>query len=113
MGDIQKLNKTFVSDQVLKSGEMNAITGKIDELVDGVNSSLKEVPATYLTVEQANQDYQPKGEYLTSVPEEYVTKTDLEDKGYISSTQADNKYATLEQIGSIDAILDSINGEVI
>lgn len=113
MGDIHKLNKTFVSDQVLKSEEMNAITGKIDELVDGVNSSLKEVPATYLTVEQANQNYQPKGEYLTSVPEEYVTKTDLEDKGYISSIQADKKYATLEQIGNIDAILDSINGEVI
>lgn len=113
MGDIQKLNKTFVSDQVLKSGEMNAITGKIDELVEGVNSSLKEVPATYLTVEQANQNYQPKGEYLTSVPEEYVTETELEDKGYISSTQADGKYATLAQIGDINAILDNINGEVI
>lgn len=31
--------------------------------------------------------------------------------GFITSTQADGKYATLEQIGSIDAILDSINGE--
>nr|DAW10684.1 MAG TPA: hypothetical protein [Caudoviricetes sp.]DAY73210.1 MAG TPA: hypothetical protein [Caudoviricetes sp.] len=31
--------------------------------------------------------------------------------GFITSTQADGKYATLEQIGNIDAILDSINGE--
>lgn len=31
--------------------------------------------------------------------------------GFITSTQADEKYATLEQIGNIDAILDSINGE--
>lgn len=30
---------------------------------------------------------------------------------FITSTQADGKYATLEQIGNIDAILDSINGE--
>ena len=31
--------------------------------------------------------------------------------GFITSTQADGKYATLAQIGDIDAILDSINGE--
>lgn len=31
--------------------------------------------------------------------------------GFITGLQADEKYATLEQIGNIDAILDSINGE--
>lgn len=31
--------------------------------------------------------------------------------GFITGLQADKKYATLEQIGNIDAILDSINGE--
>ena len=31
--------------------------------------------------------------------------------GFITGSQADKKYATLEQIGNIDAILDSINGE--
>ena len=31
--------------------------------------------------------------------------------GFITESQADEKYATIEQIGSIDAILDSINGE--
>lgn len=30
---------------------------------------------------------------------------------FLTPTQADGKYATLEQIGNIDAILDSINGE--
>lgn len=69
--------------------------------------------ADMLTKTEAASTYQPKGDYLTAIPEEYVTKTDLEDKGYISSIQADGKYATLEQIGNIDAILDSINGEVI
>lgn len=69
--------------------------------------------ADMLTKTEAASTYQPKGDYLTAIPEEYVTKTDLEDKGYISSIQADGKYATLEQIGNIDAILDSINGEVV
>lgn len=31
--------------------------------------------------------------------------------GFITGLQADKKYATIEQIGGIDAILDSINGE--
>lgn len=33
--------------------------------------------------------------------------------GFITGSQADKKYATIEQIGSIDTILDNINGEVI
>lgn len=31
--------------------------------------------------------------------------------GFITGLQADKKYATIDQIGGIDAILDSINGE--
>lgn len=120
------------------------LEGKVD------NSEI----ADMLTKTEAVSTYQPKGDYLTAVPEEYVTETELNDKGYatttqlsdavadkltktqadeyyqatgdyalkseipdvsgfITSSQADEKYATLEQIGSIDAILDAINGEVV
>lgn len=120
------------------------LEGKVD------NSEI----ADMLTKTEAASTYQPKGDYLTAVPEEYVTETELNNKGYatttqlsdavadkltktqadeyyqatgdyalkseipdvsdfITSSQADGKYATLEQIGNIDAILDSINGEVI
>lgn len=120
------------------------LEGKVD------NSEI----ADMLTKTEAASTYQPKGDYLTAVPEEYVTETELNDKGYatttqlsdavadkltktqadeyyqatgdyalkseipdvsgfITSIQADEKYATLEQIGNIDAILDSINGEVV
>lgn len=34
---INKLNKTFVSEQVLEASEMNQITGKIDEIITEVN----------------------------------------------------------------------------
>ena len=120
------------------------LEGKVD------NSEI----ADMLTKTEAASTYQPKGDYLTAVPEEYVTETELNGKGYattkqlsdavadkltktqadeyyqatgdyalkseipdvsgfITENQADGKYATLGQIGDIDAILDSISGEVI
>lgn len=120
------------------------LEGKVD------NSEI----ADMLTKTEASEKYQPKGEYLTAVPDEYVTETELSGKGYATTTQlsdavadkltktqadeyyqatgdyalkseipdvsgfitenqADEKYATLEQIGNIDTILDNINGEVI
>lgn len=33
---IDKLNKTFVSEQVLKAEELNLITGKVDEIIDNI-----------------------------------------------------------------------------
>lgn len=41
---INKLNKTFVSEQVLTAQEMNQLSGKIDELVDGVNTNTDNIP---------------------------------------------------------------------
>lgn len=83
MTDIQKLNKTFTREQVLQSAEMNTITKKIDELVDGVNSSLKQVP------------------------EGYITEEELTKKGYATSQDLSNA------IGDINTVLDEVNGEVI
>ncbi len=83
MADIQKLNKTFTREQVLQSDEMNTITKKIDELVDGVNASLKQVPEGYVTEESLAQ-------------KEYATSQELSDA-----------------IGNINIVLDEVNGEVI
>lgn len=33
--------------------------------------------------------------------------------GFITGLQADKKYATIDQIGDINSIIDNINGEVI
>lgn len=33
---IQKLNKTFVPEQVLEAEELNLITGKVDEIIDNI-----------------------------------------------------------------------------
>ena len=46
---------------------------------------LTEVPAEYVTDSELNTtlaDYQPKGNYLTEIPSEYVTETELTSKDY-------------------------------
>ena len=44
-----------------------------------------------LTRTEASNTYQPKGDYLTSVPAEYVTDTELTAKGYATTTQLEAK----------------------
>lgn len=73
------------------------LEGKVD------NSEI----ADMLTKTEAASTYQPKGDYLTAVPEEYVTETELEAKGYATTESLNSA------IGDINTILDSINGEVI
>lgn len=65
---INKLNKNFVSEQVLTSSEMNQITKKIDEIVDGVNTNASNIPdvSGFITTSQADSKYQPKGQYATT-----------------------------------------------
>ena len=48
-----------------------------------------EIPDTsdMLTKTEASNTYQVKGDYLTSIPEEYVTVTELNEKGYATTTQ--------------------------
>lgn len=41
---VNKLNKTFISNQILTAQEMNQITSKIDKLVDGVNTNASNIP---------------------------------------------------------------------
>ena len=114
---VQNSNNRTVTIQKIKEGlaTVQQLEGKVD------NSEI----ADMLTKTEAASTYQPKGDYLTAIPDEYVTETELSSKNYalksevpdvsnfITSTQADGKYATLGQIGDIDAILDSINGQEI
>lgn len=50
--------------------------------------------ADMLTKTEAASTYQPKGEYLTSIPDEYVTETELSGKGYATTSQLDSKLDT-------------------
>lgn len=46
---------------------------------------LTEIPGEYVTESEMQNYAQPKGSYLTSIPSEYVTETELSEKGYLTS----------------------------
>lgn len=41
----------------------------------------------YYTKSESDERFQPVGEYLTSIPEEYVTEAELNSKGYLTEHQ--------------------------
>lgn len=51
--------------------------------------------SAYSTTVQNDAKYQPKGNYLTSVPSEYVTDTELNNKNYATKTEIPTKVSQL------------------
>ena len=51
--------------------------------------------SNYITNSTADSKYQPKGDYITSIPDEYITETELNAKGYATKTELGNKLDTL------------------
>lgn len=95
--------KTINNQSILGQGNIEITTGTggiTDAPSDGTiygrqNGNWVEVNvdmSDYLTIENAASTYQPKGNYLTQVPEEYITEGELIAKNY----------ATVSQIPSLD-----------
>ena len=60
--------------------------------------------SNYYNKGEADNRFQPKGNYLTSVPSEYVTETELTSKGYATTTQVSNKQDKLVSGNNIKTI---------
>ena len=75
---------TKVSDLENDSGFIT--NTEASEKYQPIGSYLTEVPAEYVTETELSE----KG-YLTSIPEEYVTETELSGKGYATTSQLDGK----------------------
>ena len=63
----------------------------------------------YYTKGQSDSKYQPKGNYLTSIPAEYVTETELSGKNYATKTELSGKQNQLVSGTNIK----TINGQSI
>ena len=63
--------------------------------------------ADYLTKTDASNTYQPKGNYLTTIPSEYVTDSELNAKGYQTEAQVAAKVSAL--VDSAPETLDTLN----
>lgn len=67
----------------------------------------KDELADYLTKTDASNTYQPKGNYLTTIPSEYVTDSELNAKGYQTEAQVAAKVSAL--VDSAPETLDTLN----
>ena len=75
----------------------------------------------YLTKTDAASTYQPKGNYLTSVPEEYVTETELNAKGYATTTQVNTKLDSsaytaadvLSKVKTVDGVGSGLDADLL
>ena len=75
----------------------------------------------YLTKTDAASTYQPKGNYLTSVPEEYVTETELTAKGYATTTQVNKKLDSsaytatdvLSKVKTVDGVGSGLDADLL
>lgn len=75
----------------------------------------------YLTKTDAASTYQPKGNYLTSIPEEYVTETELTAKGYATTTQVNTKLDSsaytatdvLSKVKTVDGVGSGLDADLL
>lgn len=82
------------------------VQGKLD------TATYNSEKATFETKENAAATYQPKGSYLTSIPEEYVTDTELNEKGYATQEWVTEQgYLTEHQDISGLATKEELNGK--
>lgn len=101
---------------------------EIDNLIESVRNggSSGEIPSLdgYATETYVKNYAQPKGNYLSSVPSEYVTDTELNSKGYLTSipddivTHKDDTsmhvvYGVCETAGDVADKVVSVNGNFI
>ena len=99
------------------AGETEAREQAINNLTATVQGKLDTATynsekATFETKENAAATYQPKGSYLTSIPEEYVTDTELNEKGYATQEWVNEQgYLTEHQDISGLATKEELNGK--
>ena len=79
------------------SSKLDTETYNADKATFALKTEIPDT-STFITTETADGKYQPKGSYLTSVPAEYVTESELSQKGY----------ATTEQIPDISTKQDTL-----
>ena len=77
-------NKGFVTNAALVNKDYATRT-ELNEAVSNIDLS------DYYTKTESDTKYQPKGNYLTSIPSEYVTETELSGKNYATKTEVEGK----------------------
>ena len=100
VSQVNNKQDTLVSGANIKTINGESILGEGNIEISGGTTDL----FNYYTKSESDNKFQEKGDYLTSIPSEYVTETELTNKGYATTTYVDT------QIGDINTILENIIG---
>lgn len=98
-------------------GKLDASTYNSDKAGFATKDEIPDISnlATKAELPTATSDLTNDSGYITSIPEEYITETELESKGYAVNSTVVSTYATKsevnEQLGNINTILDTIIGQ--
>lgn len=116
-GEVSEREKQDSALGGMIAGETEAREQAINNLTATVNGKLDTATynsekATFETKENAAATYQPKGSYLTSIPDEYVTDTELSAKNYATQDWVTEQgYLTEHQDISGLATKEELNGK--
>lgn len=116
-GEVSEREKQDSALGGMIAGETEAREQAINNLTATVQGKLdtatyNQEKAGFETKEHAEATYQPKGSYLTSIPDEYVTDTELNEKGYATEAWVTEQgYLTEHQDISGLATKEELNGK--
>ena len=104
-------------------GAVDSVNGMTGDVVLDIPSKTSQLEndSGFLTEHQSLADYAKKSEipdvsgFLTSIPDEYVTETELDAKGYLTEHQSLADYSTTTQVQSMidTAIAGITDGEAV
>lgn len=115
-----KADSSALSNYATKTdldGKLDASTYNSDKAGFATKAEIPDISnlATKAELPTATSDLTNDSGYITSIPEEYITETELESKGYAVNSTVVSTYATKsevnEQLGNINTILDTIIGQ--
>lgn len=118
---IQEATSAEMSEINEKLGMLDTISKNVDDLSDRIDEINVPTKTSQLTndsnyaTETYIQNYaQPKGEYLTSIPSEYITESELNDKGYLTQSSV-NELSTkvntnTENLGKMGGTIEVTSG---
>ena len=86
------IKQKFSSGDVLYASSLN----KMDEQIYKNENDIIQISEEIVNQQTQIDGKQPKGNYLTSIPSEYVTETELTAKGYAVKSSAETWTFTLE-----------------
>lgn len=96
--------------QTLKTINGESLVGPGNITIEGGGGSVD--LTNYYTKDESNERFQPVGEYLTSIPEDYVTEGELNSKGYLTEHQPLKTINGESLVGSGDITIEGGGGSV-